>query len=176
MSDPFLGEIRMFAGTYAPVGWDFCDGQLLAISQNEALFSLFGTTYGGNGRTTFALPDMRGRIPVHMGQGMGLSNRALGRKSGTESVTLSPSQIPSHRHTIKASGADADQTDPSNRVAAVSRKGTGQGRTLYGDKNNAQLKSDAFTSTGASQGHSNLMPALCIHFIVALVGTFPSRE
>jgi len=112
MSEPFVGEIRMFAGNFAPRGWAFCDGQLLAVSQNDALFSLLGTIYGGDGRTTFGLPDMRGRTPLHAGQGPGLSNRRLGAKAGAENVTLTVNQLPSHRHDWQATTALASSQSP----------------------------------------------------------------
>ena len=147
MSEPFVGEIRMFAGNFAPRGWAFCDGQLLAVSQNDALFSLLGTIYGGDGRTTFGLPDLRGRIPIHMGHGPGLSERRLGAKGGEEKVTLTVNQLPSH-------GADSYINDTPIQSMA----------------------SSSVTHTGGSRSHTNLMPFLCIHFIIALVGIYPSRH
>ena len=118
MSDPFIGEIKMFAGNFAPRGWALCDGQLLAVSQNDALFSLFGTIYGGDGRTTFGLPDLRGRIPIHAGSGPGLSPRRLGAKGGAENVTLTTAQLPAHKHDIFASSAGASAGNPLNNVSA----------------------------------------------------------
>lgn len=171
MSEPFVGEIRMFAGNFAPRGWAFCDGQLLAVSQNDALFSLLGTIYGGDGRTTFGLPDMRGRIPLHQGTGPGLSPRRLGSKGGLEQVTLTSNQLPSHNHTITASSAD-DKTDnnPVGRVLAVS------GAKIYGEDHALDMNSSAISNTGGSSPHTNLMPALCVNFIVALLGIYPSRN
>lgn len=177
MSEPFVGEIRMFAGNFAPRSWAFCDGQLLAVSQNDALFSLFGTIYGGDGRTTFGLPDMRGRIPLHAGTGPGLSPRKLGSKGGSEKETLTINQIPSHNHTISVSTDFALETDPTGRVLAESQTPANTGRKIYANSGgNINLKSDAFTKTGGSQSHTNLMPTLCVNFIVALVGIYPSRS
>lgn len=171
MSEPFVGEIRMFAGNFAPRGWAFCDGQLLAVSQNDALFSLFGTIYGGDGRTTFGLPDLRGRIPVHMGTGPGLSNRRLGSKGGSERETLTTNQIPSHRHVANCStGGNSDEAEA--HVWGTDPAGGSAGYNTAADN---QMASTMIAATGGSQPHTNLMPALCIHFIVALVGIYPSR-
>lgn len=172
MSEPFVGEIRMFAGNFAPRSWAFCDGQLLAISQNDALFSLLGTTYGGDGRTTFGLPDLRGRLPIHAGDGPGLSPRGLGSKSGSENVTLTLNQLPSHTHgPIQASTNAATEENPANNV-------TGQPvERIYGnDTPLGDMDAGAITSVGGSQPHSNLMPFLCVHFIIALVGIYPSSQ
>lgn len=172
MSEPFVGEIRMFAGNFAPRGWAFCDGQLLAVSQNDALFSLLGTIYGGDGRTTFGLPDMRGRIPIHAGHGPGLSERRLGAKGGAEKVTLTVNQLPSHTHPLQASTELAQQASPQGNVLA---------RTLTFDlyrqaTPTSSMASSSITGTGGSRSHTNLMPFLCIHFIIALVGIYPSRH
>jgi len=171
MSEPFVGEIRMFAGTFAPRGWALCDGQLLAISQNDALFSLLGTIYGGDGRTTFGLPDLRGRVPVHMGQGPGLSNYGVGVKGGAENVTLIANQLPSHSHTLQAA---------SDVAGSKSAQGNLLGRStnidLYtGDSPDGTLASAAVSNSGGSQSHGNLMPFLCVNFIIALFGIYPSR-
>lgn len=171
MSEPFVGEIRMFAGNFAPQGWALCDGQLLAISQNDALFSLFGTIYGGDGRTTFGLPDLRGRVPVHKGQGPGLSNRPIGQKAGAENVTVTVNQLPSHGHPMQATEEPADSANPGGNLAARSTT-----MDLYINAGqNANLAPTAITATGGSQPHSNLMPYLCVNFIVALFGIYPSR-
>jgi microcystin-dependent protein len=173
MSEPFVGEIRMFAGTFAPRGWALCDGQLLAISQNDALFSLLGTIYGGDGRTTFGLPEMRGRIPIHQGQGPGLSARKLGSKSGRETVTLTQSEMPSHDHTLTGSGANATLTTPAGNAPARTDK------NMYRDPSGITLvnmKPTLSDDVGGSQPHSNLMPFLCINFIIALFGIYPSRH
>ncbi|WP_299866464.1 tail fiber protein [uncultured Hoeflea sp.] len=172
MSEPFVGEIRMFAGNFAPRGWAFCDGQLLAVSQNDALFSLLGTIYGGDGRTTFGLPDMRGRLPIHAGQGPGLSERRLGAKGGAENVTLTVNQLPSHTHTPEASTNPATTPNPGNAVIAA-----GNAIEMFtADAADGNFSSNAITNVGGSRSHTNLMPYLCIHFIIALVGIYPSRH
>lgn len=173
MSEPFVGEIRMFAGNFAPRGWAFCDGQLLAVSQNDALFSLLGTIYGGDGRTTFGLPDMRGRIPIHPGTGAGpgLSPRRIGQKAGSENVTLTENQLPVHSHT-SASTNIANKSNPSNNVLADSGR-----NNIYSENTTpANLSSSASPSVGGSQSHSNMMPYLCINYIIALFGIYPSRS
>ncbi|MEL6177956.1 MAG: tail fiber protein [Myxococcota bacterium] len=171
MSEPFIGEIRMFAGNFAPRGWAFCDGQLLAVSQNDALFSLLGTIYGGDGRSTFALPDMRGRIPIHAGQGPGLSSRRLGARLGTENVTLTAAQIPSHSHTVLASAERATERMPVGQMLARGEEECYTGTVTP----TASLRSNAVSATGGSQAHSNMQPFLALHFIIALVGIYPSR-
>jgi microcystin-dependent protein len=171
MSEPFIGEIRMFAGNFAPRSWALCNGQLLAVSQNEALFSLFGTLYGGDGRTTFGLPDLRGRIPVHQGQGPGLSARPIGRKSGAVTHALSVNELPLHGHVLAASTSPAGDQDPAGNVTAASTS-----TNLYGDNAARSMRANAVTNTGGSQAHANVMPFLCVNFIVALFGIFPSRN
>lgn len=172
MSEPFVGEIRMFAGNFAPRGWAFCDGQLLAVSQNDALFSLFGTIYGGDGRTTFGLPDLRGRIPIHAGSGPGLSPRRLGAKGGEEKVTLTVNQLPSHTHPLTGTASGATTIDPVGNAPA-------QGLADYLNPRGpavGQMSGLSITNTGGSRSHTNLMPFLCVHFIVALFGIYPSRH
>ncbi len=171
MSEPFVGEIRMFAGNFAPRGWAFCDGQLLAVSQNDALFSLLGTIYGGDGRTTFGLPDMRGRIPIHAGSGPGLSPRNLGAKAGAENVTLTVNQLPSHSHRASGSG-----NLPSDRSPFGLVPGQTTGDTYIDDTPVVNMNVGAVSSVGGSQRHTNLMPFLCINFIIALFGIYPSRH
>lgn len=171
MSEPFVGEIRMFAGNFAPRGWAFCDGQLLAVSQNDALFSLLGTIYGGDGRTTFGLPDMRGRIPIHAGTGPGLSARRLGTKSGQEKVTLTVDQTPSHDHTWNANTAVAQNRTPAGNLLA-----SPSGNVYSGAANPTSFSSSAVSNVGGSRSHTNLMPYLCVHFIIALFGIYPSRN
>ncbi len=172
MSEPFVGEIRMFSGNFAPQGWAFCDGQLLAVSQNDALFSLFGTIYGGDGRTSFGLPDLRGRIPVHAGQGPGLSDRRLGSKGGSEEVTLTTNQLPSHLHPVKGTNDAANSSEPAGNLPASSTS-----IDLYvSTAPTVDFNAAAVTGVGGSQSHDNLMPYLCIHFIVALFGVYPSRS
>jgi len=173
MSEPFVGEIRMFAGNFAPRGWAFCDGQLLAVSQNDALFSLLGTIYGGDGRTTFGLPDMRGRIPVHAGTGPGLNTIRLGAKAGAEDVTLTVNQLPSHKHNVSANSAAATSSDPTGNVTANTAPTNVYSSSLATPQT---MNSAAITATGGSRSHSNLMPSLCVHFIMALVGIYPSRS
>ncbi len=173
MSEPFVGEIRMFAGNFAPRGWAFCDGQLLAVSQNDALFSLLGTIYGGDGRTTFGLPDLRGRIPLHAGTGPGLSPRRLGAKSGSENETLTTNQLASHSHDWNANKAAATGSSPAGKVVAA----TSGAPTFYrATSQTVDFAGDIILNTGGSQPHTNLMPTLCIHFIIALVGIYPSRQ
>lgn len=171
MSEPFVGEIRMFAGNFAPRGWAFCDGQLLAVSQNDALFSLLGTIYGGDGRTTFGLPDLRGRIPLHAGTGPGLSPRRLGAKGGAESVTLTVNQLPSHSHTWRGTSGGGQNASPVNN-----QPGTSTGNFYSNGDNLAPLNSQAVSNVGGSRPHTNLMPFLCINFIIALFGIYPSRH
>jgi microcystin-dependent protein len=172
MSEPFVGEIRMFAGNFAPRGWAFCDGQLLAVSQNDALFSLLGTIYGGDGRTTFGLPDVRGRLPIHAGSGPGLSPRRLGAKSGSETVTLTVNQMPSHSHDFVGNTAEATDISPTGKTIA---KGVGVA-ALAATAQNTDMASSMVSATGGSRSHTNLMPALCVHFIIALFGIYPSRS
>lgn len=172
MSEPFVGEIRMFGGNFAPRGWAFCDGQLLATSQNDALFSLLGITYGGDGRTTFGLPDMRGRIPLHQGSGTGLTPRRLGSKSGSENVTLTANQLASHNHDLNANTAAATGSAPQGKVTAESSAP----KIYAGQNQNQTLSQEALASAGGSQPHTNLMPTLCVNFIVALFGIYPSRN
>ncbi len=172
MSDPFIGQLTMFGGTFAPRGWAECDGQLLAVSQNDALFSLLGTIYGGDGRTTFGLPDLRGRVPVHMGAGPGLSPRTIGSKGGQETVVLSPTQLPSHDHgPFQASGDGANQTSPVGKTVGVGAP------DLYTDENpDVNLSPQAVSNAGSSTAHDNMIPFQAITFIIALAGIFPSRS
>ena len=170
MADPFVGEIRMFAGNFAPRGWAFCDGQLLAVSSNDALFSLLGTIYGGDGRTTFGLPDMRGRIPLHAGSGPGLSPRTLGSKAGTEMTTVTVAQLPSHSHTAQGTSAAASTSNPNGTLPAVATANT------YFAGNGVDMNSQAIGNTGGGGAHANLQPALAVNFIIALFGIFPSRN
>ena len=172
MSEPFVGEIRMFAGNFAPRGWAFCDGQLLAVSQNDALFSLLGTIYGGDGRTTFGLPDMRGRIPVHAGSGPGLAPRRLGAKGGSENVTLTVNQLPSHTHTGRGSGENGSDPNPNANFLASSTVV----QAYATETPDTNFAAHAVTEVGGSRNHTNMMPYVCIHFIIALFGIYPSRH
>jgi len=172
MAEPFIGQISLFSGTFAPRGYEFCAGQMMTIAQNQPLFALIGTTYGGDGRTTFALPDLRGRIPVHQGQGPGLSNHPIGQLGGVESVTLDTSQMPAHTHAIQAdSGAATAETPAGNVLAESSKK-------LYAAAGGSLVEMNANTvgSAGASQSHSNMMPFLGMNFIIATTGLFPPRN
>ena len=172
MSEPFIAEIRIFAGNFAPRGWAFCDGQLLPISQNTALFSLIGTTYGGDGRSTTALPDLQGRVPMHPGRGPGLTSRRLGQRGGTEMITLSEAQMPNHTHQLIASGEDGESTTPS------SSNMVGAGNDMFRSPNGATtgaMADAALPSAGGSQAHNNLQPFIVMNFIIALVGLYPSR-
>jgi microcystin-dependent protein len=174
MSDPFVGEIRMFAFNFAPVSWALCNGQLLPINQNQALFSLLGTTYGGDGVTTFALPNLQSRVPVHMGSGTGLSTYILGETMGTENVTLTSSQMPVHNHSVQCSSAGGNQASPANGYPAVESTGTSQDYTTAPP--DSTMNSAVVTPTGGGQSHTNIQPVLCLNFCIALTGIFPSRN
>jgi microcystin-dependent protein len=171
VADPFVAEIRIFPFNFAPRGWAFCDGQLLPLSQNTALFSLLGTTYGGNGKSNFALPDLQGRAPMHPGQGPGLSLYDLGETGGSDTVTLLESEMPNHSHPVRASLADATgRTLPGEMVA------TGTGVALFGpEPPNVSLADSALPPAGGDQPHNNLMPYLTFYFCIALQGVFPPR-
>jgi len=172
MSEPFIGQISMFAGNFAPRGYAFCDGQLLAVSSYDALFSLLGTMYGGDGRTTFGLPDLRGRVPIHYGTGPGLTPRNMGSKGGAEAVTLTVNQLPSHTHPLTAS-ADPS-TSPNSGQAVLGNSGAEE---FYGTGGfSTPLSSNSVTSVGGSISHTNIQPFQCINFIIALVGIYPSRN
>jgi microcystin-dependent protein len=166
MSNPYVGEIRMFGGNFAPAGWMFCEGQLLPISENETLFNLIGTTYGGDGQSTFALPDLRGRLPIHQGNGF-----ILAETGGVEEVTLTVQQIPIHSHPFLCSTSPAGSKTPVNQVPALTQAAT---ITTYGaDAPLVQLNAQAIGSTGGSQPHTNFQPYLCVDFIISLFGVFP---
>lgn len=174
MGEPFVGEVRMFGGSFAPAGWAFAAGQLLPISQNETLFNLIGTTYGGDGQETFALPDLQGRFPMHAGQGPGISQTyQLGETGGTESVTITAQQTPTHNHAFLGSTAAGVNTQPGNGVFAL--LGTGK---LYVASNpeGAPLANNTLSLVGGSQPHENMSPFLVISFIVSLFGVFPSQN
>lgn len=170
MSEPFIAEIRIFAGNFAPRGWAFCNGQLLPIAQNTALFSLIGTTYGGDGRTTTALPDLQGRAPMHPGRGPGLTSRRLGQRGGVEQVTLTEAQMPNHNHSMEVTTEDGERREPGNRYF-------GRGNAIFANVANlGAMASQSLPNTGGSQAHNNLQPFLTMNFIIALVGLFPSRS
>lgn len=167
MAQPYVGEVRMFAGNFAPAGWMFCEGQLLSISEYETLFQLIGTTYGGNGQSTFALPDLRGRIPIHQGNGF-----ILAETGGAEEITLTTSQIPAHNHTILGSNATGSGTSPSGSVLA--RNASVEGYTNDTSGGLLALNAGVIAPTGGSQPHTNMAPYLCVNFIISLFGIFPS--
>jgi microcystin-dependent protein len=170
--DPFVAEIRIFPFNFAPKGWAFCDGQLLPLSQNTALFSLLGTTYGGDGKSNFALPDVQGRAPMHPGQGPGLSLHDLGETGGAETVTLLESEIPSHTHSLQASVRDATTRLPGGSLPA---KGVGVQLYLTPTSPIVQLSDNAVAPAGGDQPHNNMMQYLTLNFCIALQGVFPPR-
>ena len=166
MSQPYYGEIRMFAGNFAPAGWMFCEGQLLPISEFDTLFNLIGTTYGGDGENTFALPDLRGRVPIHQGDGF-----VIGEQGGVEEVTLTTNQIPVHSHALLASGDLGNQLTTTGNLLSNS-----QGAIPYiEDVTTLNMSSSAITPVGGSQPHTNFQPYLCVNFIISLFGIFPSQ-
>jgi microcystin-dependent protein len=180
MGQPYVGEIRMFAGNFAPAGWMLCQGQLLPISENETLFNLIGTTYGGDGQSTFALPDLQSRIPIHQGQGSGLSNYVLAQTGGVETVTLTTNQIPAHTHPAVADGNIATGGDPTNTFPAATTS-----ETVYTVPNAPgnpaapvfrTLNAGTLPLQGGSQPHSNIQPILALNFIISLFGIFPSQN
>jgi len=165
MAQPYVGEIRMFAGTFNPAGWMFCEGQTMPIAENETLFQLIGTTYGGDGQDTFRLPDLRGRLPIHFAPGY-----VQGQSGGTESVTLTALQMPFHSHALNASSGSAQSSSPQGSVLAEAEF------SLYGDPGPvAPLALAAVSTEGGSQPHTNLMPYVCVNFIISLFGIFPSQ-
>ena len=169
--EPFLGQVIMFAGNFAPRGWAFCTGQLLAISQYSALFSILGTTYGGDGRTSFALPDLRGRTPICPGRGPGLSDVQLGARLGAETTRLTTPNLPPHSHNLMASDRKADKIEPGGHALAPAS------RDIYsGGTPNVQMNAGAVSSTGSAQPFNNMQPSLGINYIIALQGVFPSRS
>jgi microcystin-dependent protein len=168
MAQPYVGEIRMFAGNFAPAGWMFCEGQLLPIAENDTLFSLIGTTYGGDGESTFALPDLRGRIPVHIGNGY-----VLAESGGVEEVTLSTGQLPVHSHALTAVGSvRGDQVSPAGNLPAQSFNVT----PYINDAPTGAFNPAAVGTVGGSQPHTNFQPYLCVDFIISLFGIFPSQN
>jgi len=186
MSEPFLAEIRPFAFNFPPRGWAHCDGQILPINQNQSLFSLLGTTYGGDGRTNFGLPDLRGRVPLHEGQGPGLSNRRLGERGGAETVNLTAAEMPSHTHADGADPNNLEATVQANSEAATSSDPTVAGTNLAAanaynsDPPSVDMSAAShqlsLTDTGGSQGHNNMPPVTTLNFCIAMQGVFPSRN
>jgi microcystin-dependent protein len=182
MSDPYIGQITMFAGNFAPKGYAFCNGQLMSINQNQALFSLLGTTYGGDGRATFGLPNLQSRLPVHYGKGNGLSNYALGEIGGAPSVTLTLQTMPAHNHSLMASRSNATTGTIGPAVVPAVTTGSTSAK-FYATQGAGQppldpapLDGAACGTAGGSQAHGNLMPSMAISFIIATDGTFPSRN
>ena len=169
MSNPFIAEVKIFAGNFAPRGWAFCNGQLLPIAQNPALFSLMGTTYGGDGRTTTALPNLQGRAPMHPGNGPGLTSRRLGQVGGTETTILTEAQMPNHTHRGTSGLGDGEDNDPQSQYLSSSGMYAATG-------SNTPMASEALLNTGGGQLHNNLQPFLSMHFIIALTGLYPSRS
>lgn len=173
MPDPFLGEITTFAGNFAPAGWALCQGQLLPIAQYEALFSLIGTTYGGDGKTTFALPDLAGRIPLHQGAGPGLSRRVTGESGGSETVTLTSGQLAAHNHAAVCSNTTGSSASPINNYwSADSGGNTG----AYSTSSGGSMAAAAIGNSGEGQPHNNVQPYVVINYIIALEGIYPSRD
>lgn len=170
MSEPFIGEIRMFGGNFAPRGWELCNGQLLSIAANTALFSILGTTYGGDGRTTFGLPNLQGRVPMHWGNGPGLSMRVPGETGGAETVTLVATQIPAHSHALVAGTGTPTTADPAGAVLP-----TGSSRIYAPAGGAAAMAAASIGNTGGSQPHTNMQPYQTVTFIIALEGIYPSR-
>ncbi len=170
MGSPYIGEIRLFAGNFPPSGWMFCDGALLAISEYETLFNLIGTTYGGDGQSTFALPDLRGRVPIHLGTGGG-GTYVIAQAAGVENVTLTQNQIPSHSHVPQASAATGSLTSPSGAVWAGSAN-----LPFTSNAPSAAMHAAAIGVAGGSQPHDNMLPYQCINFIIALFGIFPTAN
>jgi microcystin-dependent protein len=170
MGEPYIGEIRMFGGNFAPAGWMFCEGQLLPIAENETLFALIGTTYGGDGQSTFALPDLQGRIPLHQGTGSSGSTYILGENGGVEAVALTVNQIPIHQHTPLCNNNAGTLTTPTNAFWA----GAGAGFQMYSQPTSAHtMHPGAIAVAGGNQPHDNFGPYLCVNFIISLFGVFP---
>ncbi|PTA48518.1 phage tail protein [Shewanella morhuae] len=176
MSEAFVGEIRIFGGSYAPVNWRICDGSFLSISNEQVLFALIGTTYGGDGVNTFALPDLRSRVPVGQGQGPGLTAHTIGQSFGTESVTLTAAQLPEHNHIFTATKANATTELPTNALFAAQSDGDQIYVEANGTNQPAMLAPTSVTSTGSNVAHNNIMPSLGVNYIICLNGIFPSRN
>jgi microcystin-dependent protein len=174
MSEPFLGEIRMFAFNFPPKGWATCNGQILPINQNEALFAILGTTYGGNGTTTFALPNLQSCVPIHQGQGPNLSPYVIGQIGGQENVTLTPAQMPTHTHPVQCNTGGGNQASPSGNYPAV--ESTGTSLDYSNASPNGTMNSAMLGTQGGSQSHPNIQPYVCVNFCIALAGVFPSRN
>lgn len=176
MSNPFVAEIRMFAGNFAPTGWATCDGQIMSISQNTALFSLLGTTYGGNGTSNFALPNLQDSAPIHQGQGPGLSNYILGQTGGEQNVTLLTSQMPSHAHALNCSNTNGNQPSPSGNLWAKAHLSKASENIYAATSDSTHMNAGAIGASGGGQPHNNMPPYLCLTFIIALQGVYPPRS
>ncbi|WP_266170876.1 phage tail protein [Dyella subtropica] len=175
MSQPYLGEIRLLSYTFAPVGWADCDGSYLSIADNDALFQLLGTTFGGDGVTTFCLPDLRGRLPLHQGQGQGLTNRLLGERSGVEAVSLTAGQLPAHLHSFSATSDTASSVTPGSSVQLGGLSGDYMYTSDISGRASESPASTMISPTGGSQPHDNTMPTLTVRFCIATQGIFPSQ-
>lgn len=175
MSEPFIAEIRMFGFNFAPMGWAFCNGQILPIQQNSALYAVIGITYGGDGRTTFGLPNLQGSAPLDMGQGTGLTPRVPGQKGGAANVTLTTAQMPTHTHAASAASTAGTVQNPTGNVWALAQAAR-QPQNLYGTATGASMSPQAFSAAGGASAHNNLMPYLTLNFCIALEGIFPSRD
>lgn len=173
MASPYLGEIRIFAFSFAPIGWAQCDGQVLPISQYTALFSLLGTTYGGDGISTFALPDLRSRVGIHMGQGSGLSNYVIGQTAGEEAHTLALAEMPAHSHSVVASSDPANTDNPQGAYPADT---AAAGGNCYSNAVNTTMNPGMISPNGSSHPHNNIQPYLTLNYCIALSGIFPSRS
>ncbi len=172
MSQPFLGQLMLFGGNFAPLGWNFCDGSIVAIANNDALFSLIGTSYGGDGQTTFALPDLRGRVAMGMGQGPGLANYSLAQQGGVESVTLTATQLPAHTHPLTASGGAATSPFASGNTPALSST------NVYhpGAPVAVAMSSQSCGAAGGNGSHDNMQPSLVLNWVIAMEGIYPSQQ
>jgi microcystin-dependent protein len=178
MSEPFIGEIRMFGGNFAPVGWAFCDGQLIAIAENDALFTLIGTTYGGDGQDTFGLPDLRGRVPLHQGS-LGGNSYVIGEQAGAETVTITSSSMAAHNHLVATTGAVANSNVPSSATILADEgpaSATVKAYQPFAASNQVTLRNTTVGGAGGSQPHENMQPFLTISFIISLFGIFPSQS
>ncbi|MES2337509.1 MAG: tail fiber protein [Pseudomonadota bacterium] len=180
MSDPYIGEIRMFGGNFAPLNWAFCNGALLSIADYNALYALIGTTYGGDGVNTFGVPDLRGRVPVHQGTLPGGQNYVIGAKAGVETVTLITGQLPTHTHVLTGNSAAGELSAPQSGayLAAAGPAGASNTKTYvaYDGSNQVQLNAQSVSVTGANQSHNNIQPTLAVNFIISLFGIFPTQN
>jgi microcystin-dependent protein len=180
MSSPYVGQIFMFAGNFAPAGWMFCAGQLIPISENETLFNLIGTTYGGDGQETFALPDMRGRVPIHQGTGGGLSTYTLAQTGGTEDVTLTTQQIPSHNHLFLANGNAATSANPSSNATLANQNVSQSPNPVsyyapYDGTAQVTMPGNSIANSGGNQPHNNIQPIMTLNYCISLFGVFPTQ-